>query len=58
MREAPRTRQPEAAGAEADLGGDEGAPDGERGDEASESAGLDPLREGPESSVPWGRDRE
>jgi membrane protein YdbS with pleckstrin-like domain len=58
MREDPRTRQPEAAGAEADLGGDEGASDGERGDDASESAGLDPLREGPESSVPWGRTGE
>jgi membrane protein YdbS with pleckstrin-like domain len=58
MREDPRTRQPEAEEAEEDRGGGEGAPDRERGDDSSGLAGLDLLREGPESSVPWGRDRE
>jgi hypothetical protein len=54
----PRTRQPDAEGAEADRGGGEGVPDSQRGEDPSGSGGLDPLREGPESSVPWGRDRE
>jgi membrane protein YdbS with pleckstrin-like domain len=50
-------------------GGDEGAGaasgdtqardrDRERGDLPTGLEGVDPLREGPESSVPWGRDRE
>jgi membrane protein YdbS with pleckstrin-like domain len=55
MREDPRTRQPEAEEAGADQGGGEGAPERERGDDSSGLAGADPLREGPESSVPWGR---
>jgi hypothetical protein len=56
-REAPRARQPEVEDAEADRGGD-AAPDPQHGEDLSASGGLDPLREGPESSVPWGRDRE
>jgi hypothetical protein len=58
MSEGPRTRQPEAEEAGADQGGGEAAPDRERGDDSSGLAGADPLREGPESSVPWGRGRE
>jgi membrane protein YdbS with pleckstrin-like domain len=54
----PRARQTEAQEAEADRGGGNGAPDSQLGEDSSASGGLDPLREGPESSVPWGRDRE
>jgi membrane protein YdbS with pleckstrin-like domain len=57
-REEPRARQPGAEEAEADRGGGDGVPDSQRGEDSSVSGGLDPLREGPESSVPWGRDRE
>jgi len=57
-REEPRAPQPEAGEAEADRGGGDGVPDSQRGEDSSASGGLDPLREGPESSVPWGRDRE
>jgi membrane protein YdbS with pleckstrin-like domain len=57
VREEAATRQPEGAPPEADRGG-EGAPDRESDDDSSGSAGHDPLREGPESSVPWGRERE
>ncbi len=56
--EKPRAQQPEAEEAEADRGRGDGVPEPQRGEDSSASAGLDPLREGPESSVPWGRDRE
>jgi hypothetical protein len=53
MRESDRSRQPAAGG---DEGG--GAPGEQgRGDDSAPE-GSDPLREGPESSVPWGRDRQ
>jgi membrane protein YdbS with pleckstrin-like domain len=57
-REDARARPPEGEEAGADRGAGEGAPDRESGDDSSGLAGVDPLREGPESSVPWGRDRE
>jgi membrane protein YdbS with pleckstrin-like domain len=53
-----RARQP-------DVDEDEPGPDARQGDrelgrgeDTSGLQGSDPLREGPESSVPWGRDRE
>jgi membrane protein YdbS with pleckstrin-like domain len=58
LRDDDRTRQPEDDEPEARPAGGEG--DRERGG-GEDSSGLprsDPLREGPESSVPWGRDRE
>ena len=51
------TRQPRADEDEPGQPGGEGAADWDRG-ERSGTEGADPLREGPESSVPWGRDRE
>jgi membrane protein YdbS with pleckstrin-like domain len=57
-REEPRAQQPEAEEAEADRRRGDGLPEPQRGEDSSASPGLDPLREGPESSVPWGRDRE
>ena len=53
-----RTRSPEVDEDEAGGAGREGGGEQDRGDEASGLPGFDPLREGPESSVPWGRDRE
>jgi membrane protein YdbS with pleckstrin-like domain len=57
-REEPRARPPEAGEAEPDRGGGDGEPESQRGEDSAAPGGLDPLREGPESSVPWGRDRE
>jgi len=54
MRDEDRTRQPQVDQDE----GDQADREGGRGDDASGSEGFDPLREGPESSVPWGRDRQ
>ncbi|HKA83172.1 MAG TPA: PH domain-containing protein [Acidimicrobiales bacterium] len=50
------TRQPRVDEAEPGQPGSGGAAD--RDPERSGTQGADPLREGPESSVPWGRDRE
>ena len=58
VRQDARARQPEVQETETDQDGGEGAPYREDGDDSSGLAGVDPLREGPESSVPWGRDRE
>ncbi len=55
MREGGRTRPPDAAGDEGDR---EGAGEGSGGDDSSTSEASDLLREGPESSVTWGRDRQ
>lgn len=52
-----RTRRSEGAEPAAGRAGGEGTAD-QPGDEGSGLSGIDPLREGPESSVPWGRDRE
>jgi membrane protein YdbS with pleckstrin-like domain len=57
-RDVPRAQRPEAEDAEADRGHGGDVPEPQGGEDASASAGLDPLREGPESSVPWGRARE
>jgi membrane protein YdbS with pleckstrin-like domain len=58
MRDDGRTSQPEV-GEEKSGGADrEDARERGRRDDSSVSEGVDPLREGPESSVPWGRDRE
>jgi membrane protein YdbS with pleckstrin-like domain len=58
MRDDGRTSQPEV-GEEKSGGADrEDARGRGRRDDSSVSEGVDPLREGPESSVPWGRDRE
>ncbi len=51
------TRQPPVDEDELRQPGGEGAADRDRDDRAG-TEGSDPLREGPESSVPWGRDRE
>jgi membrane protein YdbS with pleckstrin-like domain len=51
------TRHPPVDEDEPGQPGGEGAADRDRG-ERSRTEGADPLREGPESSVPWGRDRE
>jgi membrane protein YdbS with pleckstrin-like domain len=51
------TRQPRVDADELGQPGGEGADNRDRG-ERSGAEGADPLREGPESSVPWGRDRE
>ena len=53
-RESDRSHQPAAGG---DEGGG-GSGEQRRGDDSSAPEGSDPLREGPESSVPWGRDRQ
>ena len=58
MRGDERTGQPEVDEDEAGAAGREGGREQNGGDESSGLEGLDPLREGPESSVPWGRDRE
>jgi membrane protein YdbS with pleckstrin-like domain len=58
VREDQRIRPPEGEEAGAARDGGEGAPDRGRGDDQSGVAGVDPLREEPESSVPWGSDRE
>jgi membrane protein YdbS with pleckstrin-like domain len=59
MRDDARARQPEVDEDEAGPAGRQG---GRELDRSPETSGLpgggDPLREGPESSVPWGRDRE
>ena len=61
MRDEARTRQPaldeDEDEDEAGRNGGEGASDRDRADDSALD-GFDPLREGPESSVPWGRDRE
>ncbi|MGH9228379.1 MAG: PH domain-containing protein [Acidimicrobiales bacterium] len=54
MRDDQRTRQPDVDEDEARR---EGARERDHGDDSSPPGGSDPLREGPESSVPWGRDR-
>ncbi len=58
MRDAGRTSQPEVGEAESGGADSEDARERGRGEDSSVSEGVDPLREGPESSVPWGRDRE
>ena len=58
MRDDGRTRQPPVEEEEAGRS-DGGAPrEPNGGDESSGLGASDPLREEPESSVPWGRDRE
>jgi membrane protein YdbS with pleckstrin-like domain len=57
MQDDARARGPETEEPEGARGGGEGARD-RSGDDALGLSGVDPLREGPESSVPWGRDRE
>jgi membrane protein YdbS with pleckstrin-like domain len=58
MRDDGRTREPHVEEEEADRA-DGGAPREPTGSDESSGLGTsDPLREGPESSVPWGRDRE
>jgi membrane protein YdbS with pleckstrin-like domain len=57
MREDGGSRQPEAGEDDVGRAGREGDREPDRGDDSSRSGGSDPLREGPESSVPWGRDR-
>jgi hypothetical protein len=57
-REDDLTRQPAVDEDELAQPGSEGAAGRDRGGEPSGAEGADPLREGPESSVPWGRDRE
>ena len=52
------TPQPKADQGEQDRAGRDGSRERDRGDDSSGLGGSDPLREGPESSVPWGRDRE
>ncbi|HEY6697020.1 MAG TPA: PH domain-containing protein [Acidimicrobiales bacterium] len=58
MRDDDRTRQPEVDEHEAGSAGREGDREPDRIEETSGLPGSDLLREGPESSVPWGRERE